>query len=148
MYLLKLLNKSRTFFPDIEFIISEKEDIWEKGGFGIVSDCIFCNIINGELNTELLYEDDQVIAFKDINPKAPIHFLIVPKKHIETILDLEERNNQLIGHIYQVAKKLAQEYGIAVDGYRVVANCNENGGQVVFHIHFHLLGGKKLGDIC
>ncbi len=113
-----------------------------------MGDCLFCGIANGEMDTELLYEDDQVVAFKDINPKAPVHLLIIPKEHIATILDLEEENDQLIGHMYQVAKKLAKEYDIAEDGFRVVANCNEDGGQVVFHIHFHLLGGEKLGDIC
>jgi len=112
-----------------------------------MGDCLFCGIANGEMDTELLYEDDQVVAFKDINPKAPVHLLIIPKEHIATILDLEEENDQLIGHMYQVAKKLAKEYDIAEDGFRVVANCNEDGGQVVFHIHFHLLGGEKLGDI-
>ncbi len=113
-----------------------------------MGDCLFCSIANGDMDTELLYEDDQVVAFKDINPKAPVHLLIIPKEHIATILDLEEENDQLIGHMYQVAKKLAKEYDIAEDGFRVVANCNEDGGQVVFHIHFHLLGGEKLGDIC
>lgn len=113
-----------------------------------MEDCIFCKIVNGEMDTELLYEDDKVVAFKDINPKAPIHFLIIPRQHISTILDLTEDNNELIGHIYQVANRLAREYGIAEDGFRIVANCNEDGGQVVFHIHFHLLGGEKLGDIC
>ncbi len=113
-----------------------------------MGNCIFCDIANGKMNTELLYEDDQVVVFKDINPKAPIHFLIISKEHIATILDLEEKNKQLLGHMYLVAKKLAMEYDIAEDGFRVVANCNEDGGQVVFHIHFHLLGGEKLGDIC
>jgi len=113
-----------------------------------MGDCLFCSIANGDMDTELLYEDDQVVAFKDINPKAPVHFLIIPKEHIATILDLEEKNNQMVGHMYQVAKKLAKKYDIAEDGFRVVANCNEDGGQVVFHIHFHLLGGEKLGDIC
>ncbi len=113
-----------------------------------MGNCIFCDIANGKMKTDLLYEDDQVVAFKDINPKAPVHFLIIPKEHIATILDLEEKNKQLLGHMYLVAKKLAKEYDIAEDGFRVVANCNEDGGQVVFHIHFHLLGGEKLGDIC
>ncbi|MFP4660699.1 MAG: histidine triad nucleotide-binding protein [Halanaerobiales bacterium] len=113
-----------------------------------MSDCIFCQIANGELDTELLYEDEELVAFKDINPKAPIHFLIIPKKHFSTILDLNEKDNKLVGHIFQVANKLAEEYDIADDGFRIVSNCNEDGGQVVFHIHFHLLGGAKLGDIC
>lgn len=113
-----------------------------------MGDCIFCKIAGGEMDTELLYEDESVVAFKDINPKAPVHILIIPRKHIPTILDLNEDDNELIGHIFQVASNLARDYGIAEDGFRVVANCNEEGGQVVFHLHFHLLGGEKLGDIC
>lgn len=119
----------------------------EKGGINM-SDCLFCKIAKGDMDTDFLYEDDHVVAFKDIHPQAPIHFLIIPKEHISTILDLEEEHNQLVGHMYQVAKRLAKEYNIAEDGYRVVANCKEDGGQVVFHIHFHLLGGEKLGGIC
>lgn len=110
--------------------------------------CIFCKIANKEVDTDLLYEDDELVAFRDIAPKAPVHILIIPKKHIPTIQDLEEEDNQLVGKVYQVAKKLAEEYNIAEDGYRTVANCKDNGGQVVYHIHFHLLGGEKLGDIC
>ncbi|HHU92000.1 MAG TPA: histidine triad nucleotide-binding protein [Halanaerobiaceae bacterium] len=113
-----------------------------------MSDCIFCKIANGEMETELLYKDEQVVAFKDINPQAAIHFLIIPVKHIPTIYDLEEEDNQLVGHMYQVAKKLAEEYNIAERGYRMVANCKDDGGQVVYHVHFHLLGGEKLGDLC
>lgn len=113
-----------------------------------MEDCIFCKIANKELDTDLLYEDDELLAFRDIAPKAPVHILIIPKKHIPTIQDLGEEDIQMVGKIYQVAKKLAEEYKIAEDGYRIVTNCNDNGGQVVYHIHFHLLGGEKLGDIC
>ncbi|MGM0502659.1 MAG: histidine triad nucleotide-binding protein [Bacillota bacterium] len=109
-----------------------------------MEDCLFCKIIDGEIDSDLVYEDEQVIAFKDINPQAPTHILIVPKKHISTLLDLEEDDNQLVGHIYQVANQLAEEEGIAEDGFRVVSNCNEAGGQTVFHIHYHLLGGRDL----
>ncbi|NLM96502.1 MAG: histidine triad nucleotide-binding protein [Halanaerobiaceae bacterium] len=113
-----------------------------------MEDCIFCKIANREINTEFLYEDSELVAFRDIAPKAPVHILIIPRKHIPTINDLEEEDNQMVGKIYQVAKKLAEEYNIAEDGYRIVVNCNANGGQVVYHLHFHLLGGEKLGDIC
>lgn len=113
-----------------------------------MEDCIFCKIANKELDTDLLYEDDELLAFRDIAPKAPVHILIIPKKHIPTIQDLGEEDIQMVGKIYQVAKKLAEEYNIAEGGYRIVTNCNDNGGQVVYHIHFHLLGGEKLGDIC
>ena len=109
-----------------------------------MEDCLFCKIIDGQIDSDIVYEDEQVIAFKDINPQAPTHILIAPKKHISTLLDLEEADNQLIGHIYQVANKLAKEEGIAEDGFRVVSNCKEAGGQTVFHIHYHLLGGRDL----
>ena len=109
-----------------------------------MEDCLFCKIVDGEIDSDIVYEDEQVIAFKDINPQAPTHILIAPKKHIPTLLDLEEEDNELVGHIYQVAKELAQKEGIAEDGFRVVSNCNEAGGQTVFHIHYHLLGGRDL----
>ena len=109
-----------------------------------MEDCLFCKIIDGQIDSDIVYEDNKVIAFKDINPQAPTHILIVPKKHISTLLDLEEEDNQLIGHIYQVANELAKEEGIAEDGFRVVSNCKEAGGQTVFHIHYHLLGGRDL----
>ncbi len=107
-------------------------------------DCLFCKIINGEIPSEKVYEDEYVYAFNDISPTAPVHILIVPKKHISTINDIEESDAELIGRIYTAAKKIAEEKGIAKDGYRVVTNCNEMAGQTVFHIHFHLLGGREL----
>lgn len=109
-----------------------------------MDDCLFCSIAAGESDTDLVYEDEKVVAFEDINPHAPVHFLIVPKKHIPTLNDLEDDDKELIGHIYQVAASLAADNDIANDGYRVVSNCNEDGGQTVFHLHFHLLGGRQL----
>jgi len=109
-----------------------------------MDDCLFCKIVAGEIDSDLIYEDEQVIAFKDIKPQAPTHILIVPRKHISTLLDLEEEDNQLVGHIHQVANKLARQEGIAENGFRVVSNCKEAGGQSVFHIHYHLLGGRDL----
>lgn len=109
-----------------------------------MSDCLFCKIVSGKTDTEIVYEDEKVVAFEDINPKAPVHLLIVPKKHIPTLNNLEMKDKDLIGHIYQVASALAEKKGIAQDGYRIVSNCNENGGQTVFHVHFHLLGGRQL----
>ncbi|WP_408954868.1 histidine triad nucleotide-binding protein [Natroniella sp. ANB-PHB2] len=109
-----------------------------------MEDCIFCQIIAGEMESEIVYEDEDVIAFKDIEPQAPVHFLILPKKHIPTLLDLKEEDNKLIGHIYQIANQLARQEEIAEDGFRVVSNCNEAGGQTVDHIHYHLLGGRNL----
>lgn len=108
-------------------------------------DCLFCKIINGEIPSQKVYEDEYVYAFNDISPTAPIHVLIVPKKHISTINDIKEEDSELIGRIYLCAKKIAEEKGIAEDGYRVVTNCNKMAGQTVFHIHFHLIGGRELG---
>ncbi|GAB6100250.1 histidine triad nucleotide-binding protein [Halanaerocella petrolearia] len=109
-----------------------------------MDDCLFCKIVAGEVDSDIVCEDEEVIAFKDINPQAPVHILIVPKKHISTLLDLEEEDNELVGHIYQVANQLAEDMEIAHDGFRVVSNCNQAGGQTVFHIHYHLLGGRNL----
>jgi len=108
------------------------------------NNCIFCKIVAGEIPSEQLYADDEVIAFRDIDPKAPEHILIIPRKHIPTALDLSAEDNALVGHIYQVAAKLARQLGFAEQGYRVVNNCNEHGGQVVWHLHFHLLGGRQM----
>ena len=103
-----------------------------------------CKIANKEADAKLLYEDGTLLAFEDINPKAPIHILIIPKKHIATLNDISENDIQLTGKMLQVAQQLAKKLGIAEDGYRVIINCNQQGGQEVFHIHFHLLGGKQL----
>ena len=111
-----------------------------------MEDCIFCKIINEEISSEIVYEDQKVIAFKDINPAAPIHILVVPKKHIETLLDVSEEDKDLISYIYQVINKIAKEQNFAQNGFRVIANCGKDSGQEVMHIHFHVIGGKKLGD--
>jgi histidine triad (HIT) family protein len=108
---------------------------------------IFTKIINREIPSDIVFENDKVIAFKDINPQAPIHILVVPKKEIATINDIKPEDKELIGEVYLAIGKIAQELGIAEEGYRVIANCNEYGGQEVFHIHFHLLGGEKLGAL-
>lgn len=108
---------------------------------------IFTKIINREIPSDIVFENDKVIAFKDINPQAPVHILVVPKKEIATINDIKEEDKELIGEIYLAIGKIAAQLGIAEEGYRVIANCNEYGGQEVFHIHFHLLGGEKLGPL-
>ena len=108
-------------------------------------DCLFCKIINGDIPSSKVYEDDFVYAFNDISPTAPVHVLIVPKKHISTINDIEDNDSELIGKIFLAAKKIAKEKGLADDGYRIVTNCNKMAGQTVFHIHFHLIGGRELG---
>lgn len=109
-----------------------------------MSDCLFCKIINGEIPSKKAYEDENIYAFWDISPTAPVHILVIPKKHISTLNDINEENSQVIAKIYEAIPKIAAENGIAEDGYRVVSNCNEMAGQSVFHIHFHLLGGREL----
>ena len=108
---------------------------------------LFTKIINREIPADIVYEDDDVIAFKDIAPVAPIHVLVVPKKEIPTINDISDEDALLIGKVYRVIGKLVKEFEIDKDGYRVVSNCNEHGGQTVFHIHFHLIGGNQLGTM-
>lgn len=112
-----------------------------------MQDCIFCKIVRKEIPSQVVYEDDRVLAFKDINPLAPVHMLIIPKEHLTNILDINEENADLIGHIHLVACKLAINAGIADSGFRLVTNCNEEGGQVIFHLHYHLIGGKELRNI-
>lgn len=109
-----------------------------------MEDCLFCKIIKGEMPSAKVYEDETVYAFKDINPIAPVHVLIIPKKHIAKLEDVNEENSGVIAHIYEVVPKIAKELGLT-NGFRVASNCGEDAGQTVFHIHFHLLGGRKLG---
>lgn len=110
-----------------------------------MADTIFTKIINRDIPAEILYEDDKALAFKDINPQAPVHFLVIPKKPIATVNDIQEEDKELIGHLYIVVQKIASELGFAEDGFRTVMNCNEFGGQTVYHIHLHVLAGKPLG---
>ena len=109
-------------------------------------DCIFCKIIAGEIPTDIVYQDEEVIAFRDINPLAPTHLLIIPKKHIPSLTHLSEAESPLIGHMVNIANQLAKKEGIAEKGYRLAINCGEQGGQLVPHLHMHLLGGRKLSD--
>ncbi|MCD6080683.1 MAG: histidine triad nucleotide-binding protein [Candidatus Omnitrophica bacterium 4484_49] len=104
--------------------------------------CIFCKIADKEISSSIVYEDPEIVAFNDINPQAPVHIIIIPRKHIPRVMDLEENDAALIGKLFIVAKKLAKEKEIE-DGYRLVINCNPGAGQSVFHIHLHLLGGRK-----
>lgn len=108
-------------------------------------DCLFCKIINGEIPSDKVYEDDLVYAFRDISPAAPTHVLIIPKTHIASANEITEENAAVVSHIFCVAGKLAKELGIADSGYRIVNNCGKDGGQTVGHLHFHLLGGRNLG---
>lgn len=105
---------------------------------------IFTKIINKEIPADILFEDDDVLAFRDINPQAPIHFLVIPKKEIRTLNDIEENDKNLIGKLFIIAKQLAKSEGISEDGYRTIFNCNEHGAQTVYHIHLHVLGGRQM----
>ncbi|MGM9551673.1 MAG: histidine triad nucleotide-binding protein [Clostridia bacterium] len=107
-------------------------------------DCLFCKIISGEIPSSKVYEDDNVYAFNDISPEAPVHVLIVPKEHISSANDLTDENSDIVSKIFIAAKKIAKEKNIAENGYRIVNNCGEDGGQTVKHLHFHLLGGRSL----
>lgn len=107
-------------------------------------DCLFCRIVSKDIPADVVWESDSVVAFRDINPKAPTHVLIIPKRHIATINDLADGDQHTVGDLLHAAAAIAAEEGIAEDGYRVVMNCNEAAGQSVFHIHLHLLGGRQL----
>lgn len=111
-----------------------------------MEDCIFCKIIKGEIPSAKVYEDDEILAFKDIQPAAPIHILVIPKKHIPSLVQLEKEDEILIGKIYTTINKIAKEQGVLDKGYRVIVNCGKDGGQEVEHLHFHLLAGKSLGE--
>lgn len=107
--------------------------------------CVFCRMAAGEIRPDILYEDAEVLAFNDINPKAPTHFLVVPRAHIPTLNDLDEASALLVGKLFLVAKRLAEERGFAGPGYRTVINCNRQAGQSVFHVHLHVLAGRLMG---
>ena len=107
-------------------------------------DCLFCKVVTGEIPAKIIYRDDLVVAFDDIMPQAPQHKLIIPQQHIATLNELHPQDNELIGHMIQTGKVLAQQLDIADNGYRLVLNCNPDAGQSVFHIHLHLLGGRKM----
>ena len=105
-------------------------------------DCVFCKIADGKIPSDVIYEDEDVIAFNDLDPQAPIHFLVIPKKHIESIASLKETDLTIVGHIFDVIKKIAKDKGLNDKGYRVLSNVGEDGGQTVPHLHFHVLGGR------
>lgn len=110
----------------------------------MTASCIFCKIISKEMNADVIYEDGQVTAFRDRNPVAPTHILIVPNRHIESVGTLETEDEPLIGHLFTVARKLAEEEEISKGGYRLITNTGANGGQTVFHLHVHLIGGQRM----
>ncbi|HHH39757.1 MAG TPA: histidine triad nucleotide-binding protein [Sedimenticola sp.] len=109
-----------------------------------VPDCLFCKMAAGEIKPDVVYEDDEVLAFRDINPQAPVHILIIPKRHIPTLNDIAADDAALVGRLFLVARDLARQEGVDEAGYRTLFNCNRHGGQEVFHIHLHLLGGRQM----
>ncbi|MCK5262880.1 MAG: histidine triad nucleotide-binding protein [Gammaproteobacteria bacterium] len=109
-----------------------------------MSDCLFCKILDGEIPCDRVYENDQVVAFRDVNPQAPTHVLVIPRKHISTVNDLTADDKNIVGEMMLAAKAVAKQDGIEESGYRMVMNCNEGAGQTVFHIHLHILGGRRM----
>jgi histidine triad (HIT) family protein len=109
-------------------------------------DCIFCQIVAGEVPSEIIYQDEEAIAFRDINPQAPVHLLVITREHISSLAHLTEAESPLIGHMANIANQLAKREGIAEGGYRLAINCGEQGRQLVPHLHMHLLGGRQLSD--
>ncbi len=110
-----------------------------------MSDCLFCKMVSGEIKPDIVYEDNAVIAFRDVNPQAPVHVLVIPREHISTLNELQPEHSELVGKLFQAARQVAQQEGISDRGYRTVMNCNAEAGQTVFHIHLHLLGGRVMG---
>lgn len=110
-----------------------------------MDDCIFCKIVKGEIPSEKVYEDDKVLAFKDINPAAPIHVLVIPKEHVQDVLGIKPENKEMISDIFFAINKIAKQLGIEKDGFRIINNCGKDAGQEVMHLHFHLLAGGKMG---
>ena len=111
-----------------------------------MENCLFCKIIKGEIPSTKVYEDDEILAFNDINPAAPIHILVIPKKHIESLAHMQKEDEAIVGKIYGVINKIAEEKGFKDNGYRVIVNCGKDAGQEVMHLHFHVLAGAKFGD--
>ncbi|HEX9655094.1 MAG TPA: histidine triad nucleotide-binding protein [bacterium] len=109
-----------------------------------MSKCLFCDIVEGKIKADIIHRDDDLVAFRDINPQAPVHFLVVPKKHLATTNDLDTESAKVIGKMFIAAKTLASKAGISEKGYRLVMNCNAEAGQSVFHIHLHVLGGRRM----
>lgn len=110
-----------------------------------MTDCLFCKIANGDINSDIVYQDDEVIGFRDVDPQAPHHILFIPREHIPTLNDLDDKHASLAGKLVLAARQVAREQGVADEGYRTVINCNRGGGQSVFHIHLHLLAGRQMG---
>lgn len=113
-----------------------------------MADCIFCRIIAGEVPATVVYQDDLVVAFRDINPVAPVHILVVPRRHVASLAEVGEADRAWLGHLQEVAAELARREGIAATGFRLVVNCGPDAGQEVMHLHYHLIGGRRLGPLA
>ena len=109
-----------------------------------MTDCLFCKMASGAIKPDIVYQDDTVLAFRDINPQAPLHVLVIPRQHVSTLNDLQDSDGALIGKLYLAAKQITAQEGVAERGYRTVMNCNAEAGQSVFHVHLHLLGGRPM----
>lgn len=109
-----------------------------------MQDCIFCKIAQKEIPSDIVFEDDKVVAFRDLNPQAPVHILLIPRQHFDNLLAFEPSDSELLGHLYLSATQIAKQEGVAEDGFRIVTNCNKRGGQEVNHVHLHLLGGRDM----
>jgi histidine triad (HIT) family protein len=107
-------------------------------------DCLFCRMVAGDISPDIVFEDEHVLAFRDIQPQAPVHVLVIPKKHVTSLNDLEPADTELAGRLVLAAQRVARDLGIADDGFRIVSNCNRNGGQTVWHVHVHVLGGRQM----
>lgn len=110
-----------------------------------MSECLFCRIAAGEIPAKIVFDDEKVVAFEDIKPQAPIHIIIIPRKHIPTVLDLGEDDRELVGHMHIIANQIAAEKSLTQDGFRLVTNCRKSAGQEIFHLHIHMLGGRDFG---
>ena len=110
-----------------------------------MEDCLFCKIVKGQIPSQKVYEDEKILAFKDINPAAPVHVLVIPKQHFENVLDVKEKDKEIVADIFVAINKIAKQLGIEKDGFRVITNCGKDSGQEVMHLHFHLLAGRKMG---
>lgn len=111
-----------------------------------MEDCIFCKIVKGEIPSTKVYEDENILAFKDLNPQMPVHILVIPKKHIESVIEIKNEDENLIGKIFTAINKIAQNMNIHKSGFRIISNCGEHAGQTVKHLHFHILGGKQMNE--
>lgn len=127
-------------------VTAETDTLYQKEVSVMVGDCIFCKIVSGDIPSKKVYENDRVLAFDDINPMAPVHVIIIPKQHIPTLMDVTPSNIGIMGDIVSAVKEVSKIKGVDQKGFRTVINCNEEGGQIIFHLHLHLLGGVRLKD--